>query len=79
MALTDRFGCQEEETHEHLLLECVHLDTPRQAFLQAVQRVLGGTPTNLLEALGIRLTSQARKCKIAKFLYQFLCESNLHM
>ena len=74
-----RFGCHEEETREHLLLECVHLDAARQEFLKGVQAVLGHNPTNLQETLGMRLTSQARKCKIAKFLYEFLCESNLHM
>jgi len=74
-----RFGCQDEETREHLLLECVHLDSARQVFTQGVQGILGSTPSNLQAALGMNLKSQARKCKIAKFLYEFLCESNLHM
>ena len=74
-----RFGCQDEETREHLLLECVHLDTARQKLLKGVQGVIGVSPSNLQDVLGLRLTSQARKCKIAKILYEFLCESNLHM
>ena len=74
-----RFGCQDEETREHVLLECVHLDTARQKLLEGVQGVKGVSPSNLQDVLGLHLTSQARKCKIAKILYEFLCESNLHM
>ena len=74
-----RFGYQEEETREHLLLECVHLDNSRQELFQGIQGVLGVLPTNLQEALGMRVRSHARKGKIARFLYEFLCKSNLHM
>src|ERR1700742_836249 len=74
-----RFGCHQEETQEHLLLECSHLDTQRQEFIQGIRGVLGITPTNLQEALGMRVTSQLRKGKIARILYEFLGQSNLHM
>ena len=74
-----RFGCQAVETREHLLLECVLLDVPRQSFIQGVQRVLGVVPTNLEEALGMRISSQVKKSRIARSLHDFLFKSDLHM
>jgi hypothetical protein len=64
---------------EHLLLDCVHLDNSRQEFLFDVGRVLGMQPSNIQEALGMRVKSHARRGKIARILYEFLCNSNLHM
>jgi len=74
-----RFGCAEHETREHLLLECIHLSGARQDFLDSVQKTIGILPTNIEEALGFRVKSQARKGRIARILYKFLQSTELHL